>query len=156
MGIFYLGLRIALAAALYGFLAWALIVLWRELKSYAKAVEKTTIPALSLISSNRPETETREYSVAEITIGRDPTCNCYLNDKTISGKHARLTYRMGQWWVEDLHSTNGTFLNDEPVSAAVVLTTGDLLRCGQIIFEISINAPRTNETDSSGAHKKQE
>ena len=36
-----------------------------------------------------------------------------------------LTYRQSQWWIEDLHSTNGTFLNQEAVLEPVVITDGD-------------------------------
>jgi pSer/pThr/pTyr-binding forkhead associated (FHA) protein len=61
-----------------------------------------------------------------------------LEEKTISARHARLYYEMAQWWAEDLHSTNGTFLNDELIASPMVLTSGDHLRCGEAIFEISI------------------
>ena len=147
-GIIYLVLRIALAAALYGFLVWAMVVLWRELTGYARSVEKTNIPTLTLAPSGISQIKPLHYNVAEVTIGRDPSCNCYLEEKTISGKHARLSYRMEQWWVEDLKSTNGTFLNDEPVSEGVVLTSGDMLRVGQLTFLITINAPRPVDTES--------
>ncbi|HDQ73049.1 MAG TPA: FHA domain-containing protein [Chloroflexi bacterium] len=52
----------------------------------------------------------------------------------ISRRHARLLYYEGGWMLEDLHSTNGTFLNNAPVSPdqPVRISTGDLIRFGQV------------------------
>ena len=85
-----------------------------------------------------------EFNQAELTIGRDPTCECSLDEPTISARHARLSYHHAQWWVEDLHSRNGSFLNDEPVRSKVVITSGDSLRCGSIVMIIDI------EQDAAG------
>jgi pSer/pThr/pTyr-binding forkhead associated (FHA) protein len=87
-----------------------------------------TFDGLDKLSFNQPE----------VIIGRSASCDVILEDKTVSGRHARLAYHHGQWWLEDLGSTNGTFLNGEPVSAAVVLTHGDQLRCGQMAGVIAI------------------
>ena len=80
----------------------------------------------------------REFTLPEVIIGRDPTCNLRLDDKTISARHARLSYHHKQWWVEDLHSTNGAFLNTENIVEPIVVATGDLLRCGEVEFEIKL------------------
>jgi pSer/pThr/pTyr-binding forkhead associated (FHA) protein len=60
-----------------------------------------------------------------------------LDDPTVSNTHARLSYHHGQWWLEDLRSTNGTFLNDEAVASPLVVTDGDVVRCGQVQFTLA-------------------
>ena len=76
--------------------------------------------------------EALRFSQPEVIIGRSASCDVTLEDKTVSGRHARLAYHHGQWWLEDLASTNGTFLNGDPVGAPVVITHGDQVRCGQV------------------------
>ena len=53
-----------------------------------------------------------------------------LSDDSVSRRHAELTPDEGRWWIRDLESTNGTFLNDEPVVDRVPISPGDLVRCG--------------------------
>jgi pSer/pThr/pTyr-binding forkhead associated (FHA) protein len=61
-----------------------------------------------------------------------------LEDSTVSAQHSRLSFRQGHWWVEDLRSTNGTYLNNEPISASLVITNGDEIRCGQVVLTVII------------------
>ena len=61
-----------------------------------------------------------------------------MDDQTVSSQHARLAYRKQQWWLEDLASTNGTFLNGEAVTTPVVITHGDELRLGHLGVRIEI------------------
>lgn len=148
-GPLFLALRIAMAAALYIFLAWALATLWRELRHSARQATMPKIPALELHPEEDAAHPSYRFTIPEITIGRDPACQCYLDDKTISGQHARLSYRLEQWWIEDLNSTNGTFLNQDPVASPVVVIQGDQLRCGQALFRITIDE-RISQPGESG------
>jgi pSer/pThr/pTyr-binding forkhead associated (FHA) protein len=50
-----------------------------------------------------------------------------------------LTYHHGQWWLEDLSSTNGTFLNHLPISMSTVITSGDEIVCGNVHLTISLS-----------------
>jgi pSer/pThr/pTyr-binding forkhead associated (FHA) protein len=131
-------LRLALVMALYAFLAWALILLWQDLKRQSQILTPRQLPALTLLYQLRDETRSMRFITQEVTIGRDPACDFSVDDKTVSAQHARLCHRQGQWWVEDLNSTNGTYLNDEPVSSPLVLTSGDQVRCGQVVLDITI------------------
>jgi pSer/pThr/pTyr-binding forkhead associated (FHA) protein len=80
----------------------------------------------------------RHYSTPEVILGREPSCAFPINDQTVSSHHARLSFHQNQWWLEDLASTNGTYLNGTPVTAAVVITNGDLLRMGQVEVRVTI------------------
>jgi len=74
----------------------------------------------------------------ELTIGRSPGCGVSMpEDIYTSTLHARLFRRNDQLWVEDLGSTNGTFVNREQISRAVRLGKGDLLQIGSTVFEVS-------------------
>lgn len=70
------------------------------------------------------------------TIGRRPGCSMQLNYKTISGNHAELTLVNGQLWVEDLTSTNGTYVNGRRIIEATPLREEDLLQFADIAFRV--------------------
>jgi len=73
----------------------------------------------------------------EVTIGRAPGCSVPLSDDTfVSQLHARIYVRDGQPFVEDLGSTNGTFLNRDRLSQTMPLHRGDRLQVGQTVLEI--------------------
>ena len=69
-------------------------------------------------------------------IGRGNGCAIRLQDTYVSQMHARLADRDGSWYVEDLGSTNGTYLNDRRVQAAVEVHAGDVVRVGKTILEL--------------------
>src|ERR1700730_9704847 len=67
----------------------------------------------------------------ELTIGRSPGCGVAMPDDIYTSTlHARLFRRNDQLWVEDLGSTNGTFVNSEKISQAQRLGKGDVLQVG--------------------------
>jgi pSer/pThr/pTyr-binding forkhead associated (FHA) protein len=74
----------------------------------------------------------------ELTVGRAPGCGVSLPEDTfISQLHARVFRRDGSLFVEDLGSTNGTFLNRKAVSTAVPLRKGDHLQVGKTVLEVA-------------------
>ena len=133
-----LALRILFTVSLYGFLGWAVYILWRDFKRQSSLQATKQPPMLTIFSQMETELKSYRFSLPEVTLGRDPACDCILMDSTVSATHARLTYRQSQWWVEDLRSTNGTFLNQDPVFTPLVITNGDQLRCGQVLLTIAI------------------
>ncbi len=135
-GIIIFILRLLLATALYAFVGWALYTLWRELQLQAHLIHpKRTPPIRILVISGAPDEE-RQFTQAEIILGRDAACDFPLSHETVSARHAKISYHHSQWWVEDLRATNGTYLNDQRVEIPTVLVNGDELRCGQMILEI--------------------
>jgi pSer/pThr/pTyr-binding forkhead associated (FHA) protein len=73
---------------------------------------------------------------AEVTVGRAAGCHIALPDDTfVSQLHARVFERSGQVYVEDLGSTNGTYVNGHRVSAPTPVHKGDSLQVGSTILE---------------------
>jgi pSer/pThr/pTyr-binding forkhead associated (FHA) protein len=78
------------------------------------------------------------YEVAdELTIGRAAGCQIPLDDSFASQVHARLFRRNGDILVEDLGSTNGTFLNRKKVDSPVPIRKGDRLQVGKTVLELT-------------------
>src|SRR5689334_6318272 len=75
--------------------------------------------------------------IDELTLGRSSSCNIHLDDTFVSQVHARLFLRDGQPYIEDLGSTNGTYLNRQKVGGPVRLQRGDLLQIGRTLMEMT-------------------
>jgi hypothetical protein len=69
----------------------------------------------------------------QLTIGRDATNGVAINDAEVSRKHARLMFQGGKYVLEDLGSTNGTFVNGQRLAGPVVLKSGDVVSLGEQI-----------------------
>lgn len=136
--IIVLVLRILLVLALYAFLAWAAYSLWSDLKFQTQILSHKKIPPITIIMDSDPQADRRSFSQNEVMIGREETCDVSLTDPLVSAHHARLVYRNMHWWIEDLMSTNGTYLNDERVESPAVLINGDELRVGKCILVVDI------------------
>ena len=74
---------------------------------------------------------TFELPEDKTTVGRVPENLLHIADDSVSSSHAEITFENGNFTVRDLGSTNGTFLNDEPIESSV-LTSGDTLRFGSV------------------------
>jgi pSer/pThr/pTyr-binding forkhead associated (FHA) protein len=71
-----------------------------------------------------------------LEVGRGESCSIRLGDTYVSQVHARLYGEDGGWFVEDLGSTNGTFLNDRRVATPVPVHAGDVVRVGKTLLEL--------------------
>jgi pSer/pThr/pTyr-binding forkhead associated (FHA) protein len=134
-------LRVLLALALYAFLAWAFLSLWRDIRQQSALLAARRAPPLSLAIRRAGQAEeVRRFTQAGITLGRDPACECPLDEDTISARHACLSHHHGQWWLEDLDSTNGTLLNGERLSTPTVVIPGDEIGCGDVRLTVVLLA----------------
>jgi len=132
-------LRLLLAIALYAFLGWALWTLLQEFKQQGDKLAVQKKPAITLyIRIERGKEQVRRFLQPEVMIGRDPNCDVAIIDEALSAHHARLAHHHGQWWLEDLNSTNGTFLNREKLNTPAVVITGDKFKCGNTVFGIQV------------------
>ena len=81
-----------------------------------------------------------ELTQTEIIIGRDPGADIILSTAVVSRRHARFTRQGEDYIIEDLGSSNGTFVNDRKLDQPFTLKSGDQIRLGQttrLIYEIS-------------------
>ncbi len=69
----------------------------------------------------------------QLVIGRDSSSSIAINDAEVSRKHARLNFQGGKYVIEDLGSTNGTFVNGQRLSGPAVLKSGDVISLGEQI-----------------------
>ena len=69
-------------------------------------------------------------------MGRAGGCQITLDDTYVSQLHARVFRREGQLYVEDLGSTNGTYLNRKKVTAPIAIRKGDRLQIGKTVMEL--------------------
>ena len=141
--IFVLILRILVVITLYAFLGWALYTIWRSIQASTQLFNANQIPPILFTLLDSEHEIQQEFDSKDVLIGRDPACEFSVLNDMVSSRHARLSFHHKQWWIEDLNSTNGTFLNDERVSTPTVIISGDELRLGNIVFQISI---RTNHS----------
>lgn len=72
-----------------------------------------------------------------IIIGRSPSCALVVDDTYASGQHARLYKSDGQWYLEDMNSTNGTFIDGERMDAPREVSLGVQFMIGQTTMELS-------------------
>ncbi|MHB8779485.1 MAG: FHA domain-containing protein [Anaerolineales bacterium] len=146
-GSIVLALRLISTLALLGFLGWSFIFLYREVNRQSLVLAGRRVPGISLtVYDEHGNPALKRFFQPEIMIGRDPGCDVPLIDDAVSTKHAQLTYHHGQWWLEDLASTNGTSLNETSVNMPTVITSGDEIKCGSTRVTINLSENLMNET----------
>jgi hypothetical protein len=92
----------------------------------------------SVVVLNQKGAKTASHSLDgdQIQIGRAEACQVQLDDTYASQFHARIYRRDGSWFVEDLGSTNGTYLNQRRLTAPAEVRAGDRLRIGKTTLEL--------------------
>ena len=141
----------ALSALKYSLLALLFLFIWRAMRWVVRGLNvDRSQPVASLggatpgptarssvlvvhIDGQKPRTTPLEGST---TLGRGVECELRLDDTYASQQHARIFDRGGSWYVEDLGSTNGTFVNEQKLVAPAMLTPGDKIRVGTTIVEL--------------------
>lgn len=130
---FLLVLRLVLAALLYLFLGVAFYILWRGLGQHKRETAVPPAPAQIVIEAG-PD-EGRRVALRPITaIGRAESSHLAISDPFASANHAIILWREDLWWLEDLESHNGTYVNDNRITQPVPLTSGDRIRIGETVL----------------------
>lgn len=135
-----LALRIAVVFLLYLFLYQVVRVITRELRT---AGTETT-PAsqygyLTVINPGQSGLQPgKKFPLNQVnSIGRAMTNDIPLNDNFLSGEHAVLEWDGNSWIVEDLGSTNGSWLNGRELDQPMPLTYGDVIQVGHVELKLS-------------------
>ena len=140
---FILGLRIAFIFLVYYFLYQIARITIRELVSIGTVTSHPETPRRHMAdpSSSLEMVDPAEssWSAGETfplshysTIGRHEDNNIEIDDDFVSGSHAEIFYDDGIWWLQDLGSTNGTFLNSQRVGTRIRLSDGDIVQFGRV------------------------
>lgn len=121
-------------ALLYAFLFWTVHVIARG----GQRSSATESRARLLIESELEAPRT--FTLAETaTLGRLPHNEIVVEDTAVSGRHARITRRRGRWWLEDLDSSNGTWLNEVRLDERLRLDDGDRVRLGRTTITVDLS-----------------
>lgn len=136
-------LRVAIALVLYAFLAGVFYYLRRDVQVASEQIEETQLLSGRLVivhsDDGVPVEVGREFRLQPVTVvGRGPTSTIIVPDSFVSTEHARIVARRGQWWLDDLNSRNGTYLNGIPLSGPIVLSSGDIIGIGRVEFKIEV------------------
>lgn len=140
-------LKFLLLALVYLFFLRVLRAVWVEIgggsgsraaRAPGRARARTgPVGRLKVVEPPERRGRTFELTADEMTVGRAPGCHVALTDDSyVSQLHARLFARDGRWFVEDLGSTNGTYLNRKKVTGPVALRRGDRLQVGRTVLEV--------------------
>ncbi|MEZ5181176.1 MAG: FHA domain-containing protein [Acidimicrobiales bacterium] len=148
-------LKLCLLALLYLFFFRVLRAVWAEIRApkpvlataapasprqaarQARKIERQAAPVqLAIVAP--PELRGRTFPLGdEVTVGRAAGCGVTLDDTYASQLHARVFSREGQLFVEDLGSTNGTYLNRQKVQGPQAMRRGDRLQVGNTVLELA-------------------
>lgn len=142
--------KLLLLALLYLFFFRVVRAVWQEIRATPNAANASS--ALGRRKGSRSESDItaphfavlepiefagRIYPLMEETsIGRAAGCQITLDDTYSSQIHARVFFRDGNWQIEDMGSTNGTWLNRHKVTAPTVLKSGDVVQIGNTVMEL--------------------
>jgi hypothetical protein len=144
------GLKFGFIAVLYLFLLWIARSALKDLRRTATpAPDATGLHGAPMLDDGGGSSE-EGWLVVErggglkeaarfdlfggLSIGRSGEADVQIDDRYASGLHARIYAHHGHFYVEDLKSTNGTLLNDEPLVGEAELIPGDLVRIGDTEF----------------------
>ncbi|MFM7151299.1 MAG: FHA domain-containing protein, partial [Gemmataceae bacterium] len=95
---------------------------------------------LLVLTAGKQEGKVLDIKQPQFLIGRDPQCHLRPASPLISKRHCALIQRDGKVFLRDFSSTNGTLLNDEPITGEVELSNKDRVKVGPIEFEVRIQA----------------
>ena len=143
MDILIFAVRILLTVLLYAFLIAVFVVLWRDLQADrgAQAVVQERKAQLVVLAGAGGLAADECCALQPFTtLGRNAANTIVVPDAFASAEHAIVSWRGGQWWLEDAGSRNGTRLNDEVVVAPTVLSAGDVISIGQVKLKVEIEA----------------
>ena len=137
-------LRILLSLILYAFLFLAFWTVWRDLQATRAQAEAQARDQPALVVVVPGETDLlpgdRLPLLPVTTLGRALTTTDVLADSFAAARHARLTQHNSLWWLTDLDSRNGTFLNEVRLqpSQPVPVAEGDLLGVGSVRLRVEL------------------
>lgn len=127
---------------LYVIIYYALKIMYKDVKNGGKRRRPARANGnygLEIINSGNGR-DLKEGSIipirSDLSIGRKDSNSIILTDQHVSGNHAKIVVRNNGLFLEDLNSTNGTYLNGKKISSRIKLTNKDEIRIGTAVFKI--------------------
>lgn len=135
----FIALRYALLGLLFLFLILVVRAIYRDInapRAAAKAPRrrKNDMPHLLVVAADR-NLGAKYYLSGEVGIGRADGCQVVIDDTYASQQHARVYESGAGFMVEDIGSTNGTYVNGRKLSYPLELRQGDRIKIGKTVFE---------------------
>ncbi len=132
-----LALKYLILVLLYIFIFWMISLMIKDIKGRPLTSYPKTM--LTVFASECPSVAPGAKWVLgkETIIGRGPDCDINLSDYYVSSRHAKIYRSGGEYFVEDLGSTNGTFLNNKPLFAEARIMPENQLQIGRIFFTLT-------------------
>jgi len=96
--------------------------------------------SLVVMSEGKSQGHAIAVNLPQFIIGRDPQCQLRPASAMISKRHCAVLIKGGKAFVRDFGSTNGTFVNDEPVKGERQLNNEDVLKVGPLLFRVALEA----------------
>jgi hypothetical protein len=148
-------LKFGFLAVLYLFLFWVSRSALKELRQTSAPAPETTgfhplgpggrsaaTDAYLVVVRGGGLTPRERYDLfGGLSIGRSTEADVRIEDRFASGVHARLYSRGASYYVEDMSSTNGTFLNGEPLEGEAQLSDLDEVKIGDTEFRFELEVP---------------
>jgi len=127
---------------LYVIIYYALKIMYRDVKNGGK---KRRVPVakgnygLEIINSGNGK-DLKDGSIipirSDLTIGRKDDNSIVISNQHVSGNHAKIILRNDTLFIEDLNSTNGTYLNEKKINGKIKLSNKDEIKIGSAVFKI--------------------
>lgn len=139
--IVFIGMRYLFVGLLFLFLILVVRAIYRDLREpdpvRTRRRKKNEQPQLVVITADR-NVGARYLLGEEIDIGRSSGSSVVIDDTYASQQHARIYLSKGAYCVEDLGSTNGTYLNGRKITYPIELRVGDRIKIGKTVFEFRL------------------
>lgn len=114
----------------YFFFFLVLVLVYLDLRKAGKKME-----AWLELEPEDPKENPQKFNLeGEVVIGRSQEADIFLSDRRVSSRHARIYLKDDHFFLEDLGSTNGTFVNGLPIKAPYRLEIGDKIAIGPYVF----------------------
>jgi pSer/pThr/pTyr-binding forkhead associated (FHA) protein len=125
----------------------AIDAVWRRIRPHRafqaaghRRIERGRHMKLSLVvkAAGKQQGKSLPITLSQFVVGRDPQCHLRPASPLISKRHCALLQREGKAYIRDFGSTNGTFVNDQPVKDEVELHDNDVLKIGPLHFQVRL------------------
>ncbi|WP_291576462.1 FHA domain-containing protein [Clostridium sp. UBA4548] len=132
--------NLVIIAIIYFIIIYALKIMYNDTKSVGKKKKKKTVDFGLEVVDKGDNHNLRSGGVIPVnevlTMGRNEDNMVVLEDRYVSSHHLKIYFRNTDYILEDLNSTNGTFVNEVRIKNKVTLNKGDKIRVGTSTFKV--------------------